>query len=103
METIKISTLEAGILQISLNRPEQLNALSQEVLEQLNQTLTEAKHDKSVRAILLTGEGKGFCAGANIKQLVPMTGAEGSQFARFGQQVFRHLELMGKPSLAAVH
>lgn len=100
---IKLVSLEAGILQISLNRPEQLNALNQDVLKQLLNLFIEIKNDTSVKAILLTGEGKGFCAGADIKQLAPLTGQEGLTFARFGQQVFRELELIGKPSLAAMH
>jgi enoyl-CoA hydratase len=97
------SSSESGILHISLNRPEQLNALSRDVLEQLSQLFHAAKSDSAVKAILLTGEGKGFCAGADIKQLAPLTGKEGLAFARFGQQVFRDLECMGKPSLAAIH
>lgn len=102
-DLIQLTVLETGILQISLNRPEQLNALSQEVLQQLAAILQEIKQDSSVRAILLTGEGKGFCAGADIKQLAPLTGTDGLSFARFGQQVFRQLELIGKPSIAAIH
>lgn len=101
-DIIKVISQEDGILQLSLNRPEQLNALSQEVLQYLSQILHQAKHDKSVKAILLTGEGKGFCAGADIKQLAALNGAEGLTFARFGQTVFDGLEQLGKPSLAAI-
>src|SRR5689334_18707790 len=100
---VKLTTHESGILQISLNRPDQLNALSHELLQRLWNVIHEVAHDVSVRAILLTGEGKGFCAGADIKQLVPLNGQTGLTFAHFGQQVFRSLELLGKPSLAAIH
>jgi len=99
---VKLSS-ESGILHISLNRPDQLNALSHDVLKKLLQIFTDVKTDSSVKAILLTGEGKGFCAGADIKQLVDLNGKQGLEFARFGQHVFRQLELMGKPSLAAIH
>lgn len=99
---INITTLENGILQISLNRPEQLNALSHEVLTRLAQILQQAKTDKAVKAILLTGEGKAFCAGADIKQLAALNGADGVTFARFGQSVFSALENLGKPSLAVI-
>jgi enoyl-CoA hydratase len=102
-DIVTTTTLESGILQINLNRPLQLNALSHEVLQRLDQIFTEIKQNKSVKAVLLTGEGKGFCAGADIKQLVPLNGQAGYEFARFGQTVFRHLELLGKPSLAAIH
>lgn len=102
-ELVKITSHDSGILQISLNRPEQLNALSREVLLRLSRIFQDAKQDTAVRAILLTGEGKGFCAGADIKQLAGLNGQQGLEFARFGQQVFRSLELLGKPSIAAVH
>lgn len=102
-DIVKVTTHASGVLQISLNRPEQLNALSQEVLLRLSQLFQEAKQDASVKALLLTGEGKGFCAGADIKQLASLTGPQGLAFARFGQQVFRSLELLGKPSVAAIH
>ena len=100
---IKITTHEAGILQISLNRPEQRNALSHEVLKHLLHILQEAKQDSAIKALLLTGEGQAFCAGADIKQLAALNGPNGLEFARFGQNVFRTLELLGKPSLAAIH
>lgn len=102
-QLIKVATSDDGILHISLNRPEQLNALSQDLMQRLSQVFHDAKQDKAVKAILLTGEGKGFCAGADIKQLAGLNGPDGLAFARFGQTVFRELELLGKPSLAAIH
>lgn len=103
MNDIINTSVESSILQITLNRPEQLNALSQEVLQRLSQVFQEAKHNPAIKAILLKGEGKAFCAGADIKQLASLQGHEGLQFARFGQSVFRSLELLGKPSIAAIH
>jgi enoyl-CoA hydratase len=101
-EIIKVSSPEKGILQIHLNRPKQLNALSHEVLKGLSQIFSQAKTDKSVKAILLTGEGKGFCAGADITELAAVNGTSGLEFARFGQAVMSELENLGKPSLAAI-
>lgn len=101
-EIIKLTKPESGILQIILNRPAQLNALSREVLERLDTIIKEAKADKSVKAVLLTGDGKAFCAGADIKQLAALNSSEGLIFAKFGQAVFNSLELLGKPSLAAI-
>lgn len=100
---VKSTLLDAGILHISLNRPEQLNALSEAVLQQLADCFHTAKHDRNIKAVLLTGEGKGFCAGADIKQLATLNGTRGVEFARRGQAVFNQLEMVGKPSLAAVH
>lgn len=101
-DSIKVMSSDQGILQIHLNRPKQLNALSHEVLKSLSQILDQARDDKSVKAVLLTGEGKGFCAGADIKELAALNGPQGVEFARFGQAVMTKLENLGKPSLAAV-
>ncbi|EKD72085.1 MAG: hypothetical protein ACD_46C00014G0006 [uncultured bacterium] len=102
-DIIKISTPVSGILHLTLNRPSQLNALNHEVLEHLSHLFKQAKEDQTVKAILLSGEGKAFCAGADIKELAALNGSQGLEFAKFGQQVFRQLELLGKPSLAAIH
>lgn len=100
---VKIVSNTDGILHLCLNRPAQLNALSHGVLQALSHCLAQAKEDKTVRAILLTGEGKAFCAGADIKELAPLNETQGLEFARFGQSVFSQLENLGKPSLAAIH
>lgn len=99
---LNVASMESGILHLSLNRPEQHNALSQALLQKLSETLTDVKQDSSIKAILLTGEGKGFCAGADIKQLAGLNGAKGLAFATFGQAVFNQLSNLGKPSLAAI-
>lgn len=100
---VTVVSLEPGILQLNLNRPEQRNALNHDMLQRLKHVFDDIKHDDAVKAILLTGEGKGFCAGADIKQLAGLKNGQAAlQFARFGQMVFRELELLGKPSLAAI-
>jgi enoyl-CoA hydratase len=104
MDTIvNIAMLSNGILHITLNRPEQLNALSMDVLRHLHQLFLDAKSDRTVHGVLLSGSGKAFCAGADITQLADLNGARGLQFAHYGQAVFRELEMLGKPSLAAIH
>lgn len=94
---------EDGILTLTLNRPEKLNALNAEVLQQLAAILSQAQQDSSVKAILLTGNGKAFCAGADISRLAECNAQSGYEFACFGQQVLRQLETLGKPSLAAIN
>jgi len=100
---LKLSRLETGILHIMLARPEALNALNTELMDELQQVLLQAKEEPSVKAILLTGEGKAFCAGADIKQLAKLNGQTGLHFSRKGQNIFRALEQLGKPSLAAIN
>lgn len=95
--------LEDGILRITLNRPEKLNALSTDVLQALSELFTQAKESADVKGVLITGKGKAFCAGADISRLAACNAESGYQFACFGQDVFRQLETLGKPSLAAIN
>jgi len=102
--TIKTELFSTGILQITLHRPDKLNALNHELLQELHQVIVQAKTDEKIKALLITGEGsKAFCAGADIGGLADLTAQEGMQFAKYGQMVFRALETLGKTSLAAVN
>jgi enoyl-CoA hydratase len=92
-----------GILILTLNRPEKLNALSSDVLAALHELFLSAKNNPKVKALMITGTGKAFCAGADISRLAECTAQTGYEFARYGQEVFRLLETMGKPSLAAIN
>ena len=92
-----------GILTLTLNRPEKLNALSTDLLSALEKLLHSAKTNSKVKALIITGEGKAFCAGADINRLAECTAQTGYEFACHGQDVFRLLETLGKPSLAAVN
>ncbi|MBA2657367.1 MAG: enoyl-CoA hydratase/isomerase family protein [Tatlockia sp.] len=94
---------QSGILTITLNRPEKLNALSSELLSALEEIFIAAKSDKKIKGLILIGSGKAFCAGADISRLAECNGNTGYEFALDGQRVFRILETMGKPSLAAVN
>lgn len=92
-----------GILTITLNRPEKLNALNGDVLAALSEQFEKAKNDDKVKGIVITGEGKAFCAGADINRLLEADAESGYQFAIEGQRVFRQLETLGKPSVAAIN
>lgn len=102
--SILLTDLQAnGILQITLNRPEKLNALNAEVLSSLSDAFSKAASDSQVKGVLITGQGKAFCAGADISRLAECNAHSGYEFAVMGQQVFNQLENLGKPSLAAVN
>lgn len=103
MNLIEQDIDDNGILTLTLNRPEKLNALSTDVLQALNELFHQAKFNPKVKALLLTGHGKAFCAGADINRLAECDAQTGYEFACHGQEVFRLLETMGKPSLAAVN
>ncbi|MFA6302985.1 MAG: enoyl-CoA hydratase-related protein [Legionella sp.] len=92
-----------GILTLTLNRPDKLNAMNADVLDELALAFTAAKNNPKVKALIITGTGKAFCAGADINKLAECTAQTGYEFACHGQNVFRLLETIGKPSLAAVN
>lgn len=93
-----------GVAWITFNRPRVLNALNRRSLEELRAALLDARDDGSARVLILTGAGdKAFVAGADINELARLTAAEGKEFALFGQGVFRLLETLGKPSIAAIN
>lgn len=64
-----ISTCDQDVLTLTLNRPEQFNALSEEVLAALQQALDQAAQDTSLRCVVLAGAGRAFCAGHDLKQM----------------------------------
>ncbi len=92
-----------GILIITLNRPEKLNALNIDVFKALSEQLKFAKSEKKVKGVIFTGAGKAFCAGADINRLLETNAETGYQFAKEGQSVFRDIETLGKPTLAAIN
>src|SRR5229473_2720657 len=61
-----IAALEGGVLTLMLNRPQRLNAMSPQLIEAMNHELARAGDDRDIRAVLLTGIGRGFCAGADL-------------------------------------
>lgn len=93
----------SGILTITLNRPDKLNALNADVLHALGELFAAAKNNPKIKGLLLTGNGKAFCAGADITRLAQCDAEDGYAFSCYGQDIFRQLETLGKPSLAAVN
>ena len=92
------------IARITFNRPGVLNALNLKTLDELSNCLENARRDDSVRVVILTGAGeKAFVAGADINELSRQTALEGKETALRGQGVFRRLETLGKPSIAAIN
>ena len=93
-----------GIARITFNRPNVLNALNRQTIEELGDCLNAARHDDAVRVLILTGAGeKAFVAGADINELAKQTPVNGKEFALFGQEVIHRLETIGKPSIAAIN
>jgi len=90
---------------ITINRPNQLNALNSDTIKELRSTILHSEHNKNVRCIIITGSGtKAFVAGADIKEFAEFDTEEGENLARKGQeQLFDLLENCSKPIIAAVN
>jgi enoyl-CoA hydratase len=92
-----------GILAITISRPEALNALNTNFFNEMEHLLDAVAKDDSVKVIVLTGVGKAFVAGADIAEMVDKNSSEGTQFSQRGQSVFRKMEKLDKPIIAAIN
>ncbi len=100
-----ILTRSEGMIQIlTLNRPENLNALNTKVFAELEQAVSQFISTESLRVMIITGQGlKSFAAGADIKEFMNFDQAQGAQLAANGQRIFNIIEKSPKPIIAAVN
>ena len=91
------------IAKITMNRPKALNALNSEVLDELDKCLDEIKANNDLRVLIITGEGRSFIAGADIKEMSELGGLEAKAFGNKGLSVFRKIETLPIPVIAAVN
>jgi enoyl-CoA hydratase len=95
---------DRGIALITVNRPDKLNALSGALVAELRDAFERVAREASVRAAVITGSGeKAFVAGADIKELALLSAVEAREYALRGQQAFRLLETLPKPTVAAIN
>src|SRR5215471_10340882 len=96
--------VENGVLTITINRPDKLNALNKLTVSELGQAVQAAKADAEVKAIIITGAGpKAFVAGADIAEFIGLSVDQASALAKTGQDVFKSIEVCPKPVIAAVN
>ncbi len=97
--------IENKIAILTINRPESLNALNRQTLQEISIALSEAEKNLSARVIIITGGGeKSFVAGADIKEFADYNTKEGTKMARDGQaNVFDKIENLRKPVIAAIN
>jgi 2-(1,2-epoxy-1,2-dihydrophenyl)acetyl-CoA isomerase len=69
MERVLLESVEDGVLTLTMNRPDRLNALTGEMLQGLHDSITRAAADPAIGVIVLTGAGRGFCAGGDVKAM----------------------------------
>ncbi|MCE5232192.1 MAG: enoyl-CoA hydratase-related protein [Mizugakiibacter sp.] len=88
---------------IAVNRPDKLNALNRETLNELSIAFAQARHDDAVRVVVLTGAGdKAFVAGADIAEMSALAPLQAQAFSQAGQQLMLAIERLGKPVIARV-
>ena len=95
---------EKGIARITLNRPDQLNAISPGLLEDLDQVCRAVEGDPGIRTVTLTAAGRAFCAGADLKAVRELSpdAEKWSRFMRLWHRVFNRIEALPVPVIAGV-
>jgi 2-(1,2-epoxy-1,2-dihydrophenyl)acetyl-CoA isomerase len=110
-ETVSLQTLD-GVATLTLNRPDALNAISRQMWDELHQALAEVEQDTDTRALVLTGAGRAFCAGEDVKERPADSAAIREAQTPIGKLIrgpIAHIELarilrgMSKPTIAAVN
>ena len=104
MYTTLLTELEKGTLVITVNRPDKMNALNKDVIEELGKVIDEVYTNDEIKSAIITGSGeKAFVAGADISEFIPLGYAEATALAKKGQNVFDKIENSPKPIIAAVN
>ena len=105
-ETV-LASLEAGVLRLTLNRPDKLNSFNEEMHLALRAQIQRAHDDAEVRAVLLTGAGRGFCAGQDLGDRDPRKGGPapdlGKTLETFYNPTLRLIRQLEKPVICAVN
>jgi enoyl-CoA hydratase/3-hydroxyacyl-CoA dehydrogenase len=100
--TVKV-VRDGPMITLILNRPDQMNALNSAVFHDLEEIVAELENDRQTRVVILTGEGRSFIAGADIKEMSEKDPSQMREFTARGQSVLRMLEKLDKPVIAAIN
>ena len=100
---LKIEEAREGVYLLTINKPASLNALDTAVLGELAAVVEDLRTTESVKVLVLTGEGRAFVAGADISEMVSKNPIDGLEFGRLGASVFRAIEQLPFPVIAAVN
>lgn len=102
--TVIFDTDDQGIATVTIDRPNKLNALNNELLNELVDVFKEIQVDEDIKGVIVTGSGdKAFVAGADIKELRELDNRSGRMTSQKGQQIFQLVEDTRKPVIAAVN
>lgn len=103
MNWIETSFLEDNIFLIKINKPKTLNSLDKELLQELNVVVDSISNDDHIHFIIISGVGKSFVAGADIKEMSLLSKTEALEFAKLGSSIFRKIETLNKITIAAIN
>jgi len=93
-----------GIATITMNRPDTLNALNQETINEISARIEDAEKDENIRVIVITGAGdRAFSAGADLRMMKGAGAVKGAELSRMGQRLTTQVEACGKPIIAAIN
>lgn len=96
--------VDNGTCTLTINRPEKLNAINEQVMTDLHDALIAIESDENIRSVIITGAGeKSFVAGADIKEFLGLNADQGKDVAKRGQDIFFKIENFSKPVIAAVN
>lgn len=99
-----LTAIDNGVLTITINRPDKLNALNKKTVDELGLAIKDATTNAEVKAIIVTGAGqKSFVAGADITEFIGRSLEQGKLLAQAGQNIFKEIENCPKPVIAAVN
>ena len=101
-EILKTEVADA-VAVVTVSRPQAMNALNTRFFQEMDALVAEIAGRADVKAVVITGDGKAFVAGADIAEMAGKTPDEARAFSRLGQRTFRSLELLEKPVIAAVN
>lgn len=101
-ETLNVEEKD-GILMVTVNRPEALNALNSKFFEEMDELTASISTMADAKVMIITGAGKAFVAGADIAEMVDMDSVQGTRFSQAGQRTFRSIEDLEIPVIAAVN
>ena len=103
MSELVRSERRGSVAVLTLNRPQALNALDRALLNALGAALAEVARDDTARALVLTGEGRAFAAGADIAEMRGLDPTEATRFSKLGHETFAAFEALSIPTVAAVN
>lgn len=99
-----LTSLENGIFTITINRPDKLNALNKETLNDIRHAVLEIRENSEIKSAIITGAGpKAFVAGADISEFQALNSKTGSMLAARGQEIFDLIETSPKPIVGAIN